>query len=203
MRILVACEYSGVVREAFSKLGHDAMSCDLLPTDIPGKHYQGDVRDILNDGWDLMISHPPCTFLTISGNKWMKPEFKDRFPTRIKDREEALDFVRMLLEAPIDRICLENPVGVISTHIRKPSQYIQPYQFGHPEPKKTGLWLKNLPLLKPTNIVEPEYVIGKRDGKKYSRIHYMSVSKGDRWKIRSKTYQGIATAMADQWGNLL
>lgn len=201
MRILVACEYSATVRDAFRKLGHDAWSCDLLPCDgDPKWHYQCDVFDVINEGWDMMIAHPPCTYLTVSGNKWMKPEFSSRFPTRIQDREDALLFVQKLLDADIPKIALENPIGVISSRIRKPDQIVQPWQFGHPEPKSTCLWLKNLPKLNHTNVVEPEFIIGKRDGKKYSRIHYMSVSKGDRWKIRSKTYQGIADAMAEQWG---
>jgi hypothetical protein len=203
MKVLIACEFSGTVREAFKKRGHDAWSCDLLPTEIEGQHYQGDVFDIINDGWDLMIAHPPCTYLTVSGNKWMKPEFKDRFPDRENQRKEAIEFFKKLYNSNIDKICIENPVGVVSTAFMKPTQYIQPYFFGHPEPKKTGLWLKNLPSLIPTKIVEPEYITGKRDGKKYSRIHYMSVQNVDRWKLRSKTFQGVADAMAEQWGSQL
>lgn len=203
MKVLVACEYSGTVRDAFIERGHDAMSCDLLPTAIPGPHYQGDVMDIINDGWDMMIAHPPCTFLTVSGNKWMKPEFKSRFPARIQNRKDAIKFFMELVNVDIPRICIENPVGIMSTTHQKPTQYIQPYEFGHPETKKTGLWLKNLPKLIPSNIVEPEYITAK-NGKRYSPIHYMSVSmaKGGRSKLRSKTYQGIADAMVQQWGNL-
>lgn len=180
MIVLVACEFSGIVREAFRKRGHTAMSCDLLPTEIPGSHYQGDVRDILDRGWDLMIAHPPCKYLAISGARWWKD--------RQQEQQEALDFVQLLLNAPIERIALENPVSIISTKIRQPDQYVQPWMFGHGENKKTGLWLKNLPLLEPTNIVE---------GRK-KRIHHWPDSKG-RSKGRSRTFQGIADAMAEQW----
>ena len=181
MKVLIACEYSGKVRDAFLRAGHDAMSCDLLPTDAPGPHYQGDVRDVLGDGWDLMIAHPPCTHLAVSGARW----FKDKQA----EQAEALAFVRLLLDAPIPRIALENPVSIISSRIRKPDQIIQPWQFGHGETKATCLWLKNLPLLQPTQIV---------DGRE-PRIHKLPPSP-DRWKIRSETYQGIANAMADQFG---
>lgn len=183
MKVLVACEYSGRVRDAFTKLGHDATSCDLLPTDVPGKHYQGDVLDIINDGWDLMIAHPPCTHLAVSGARWFKE--------KAKEQEEALEFVKVLLSAPIERIALENPISVISSKIRKPDQIIQPWQFGHGETKATCLWLKNLPKLVPTNIVE-----GRE-----AKVHKMPPSP-DRWKLRSTTYQGIADAMAAQWGGL-
>jgi site-specific DNA-cytosine methylase len=181
MKVLVACEYSGTVRDAFIARGHNAMSCDLLPTDIDGPHYQGDVFDVINDGWDLMIAHPPCTHLAVSGARW----FKDKQ----QEQAEALEFVRRLLNAPIERICLENPISVISSRIRKPDQIIQPWQFGHGETKATCLWLKNLPKLAPTNVVE-----GRE-----ARIHKLPPT-SDRWKIRSKTYQGIADAMAAQWG---
>lgn len=182
MKILVACEYSGRVRDAFIGGGHEVMSCDLLPTDVPGPHYQGNVLDILNDGWDLMIAHPPCTHLAVSGSRW----FKDK----VKEQAEALDFVRLLLNAPIEKIALENPISVISSKIRKPDQIIQPWQFGHGETKATCLWLKNLPKLTATNIV-----VGRE-----ARVHKMPPSP-DRWKLRSTTYQGIANAMAEQWGN--
>lgn len=181
MKVLVACEYSGTVRDAFIRAGHDAMSCDILPTDSAGPHYQGDVRDILGEGWDLMIAHPPCTHLAVSGARW----FKDK----VTEQAEALDFVRLLMNAPIERIAIENPVSIISSKIRKPDQIIQPWQFGHGETKATCLWLKNLPKLTPTNVVEG------RD----NRIHRMPPSP-DRWKLRSTTYAGIAQAMADQWG---
>ena len=182
MKVLVACEYSGTVRDAFIAAGHEALSCDLLPTDNPGPHYQGDVRDVLHDGWDLMIAHPPCTHLAVSGARW----FKDKQA----EQAEALDFVRLLLDAPIERIALENPVSVISSRIRKPDQIIQPWQFGHGETKATCLWLKGLPKLTPTDIV---------DGRE-ARVHKLPPS-ADRWKIRSTTYPGIAAAMAQQWSD--
>jgi site-specific DNA-cytosine methylase len=182
VKILIACEYSGTVRDAFRAAGHDAMSCDLLPTDAPGPHYLGDVRDVLGDGWDLMIAHPPCTHLAVSGARW----FKDKQA----EQAEALDFVRLLMDAPIPRIAVENPVSVISSRIRRPDQIIQPWQFGHGETKATCLWLKGLPALKPTNVV---------DGRE-ARVHRLPPS-ADRWKIRSTTYAGIAAAMAAQWGD--
>lgn len=183
MKILIACEYSGVVRNAFLAKGHDAISCDLLDTDQPGPHYKGDVFDIIEDGFDMMIAHPPCTHLAVSGAR--------HFAAKIKDgrQQEALLFVERLLNANIPKIALENPVSVIASKIRKPDQYIQPWQFGHGETKKTGLWLKNLPLLQATNIVQ-----GRQD-----RIHKLPPTP-DRWKLRSTTYQGIADAMAEQWG---
>lgn len=183
MKILIACEYSGTVREAFSKLGHDAWSCDLLETEIPGNHLQCDVREILGDGWDMMIAHPPCTHLAVSGARW----FKDKKV----EQAEALEFVRLLLNAPIQRIALENPISIISSHIRKPDQIIQPWQFGHGETKATCLWLQNLPKLQPTNIVE-----GREQ-----RIWKMPPGE-NRWKERSRTFEGIAQAMANQWGNV-
>jgi site-specific DNA-cytosine methylase len=190
MKVLIACEYSGTVRDAFIAQGHDAISCDLLPTDAPGPHYQGDVRDILNDGFDLMIAHPPCTHLAVSGARW----FKDKQ----KEQAEALDFVRLLLNAPIDKIALENPISIISSRIRKPNQIIQPWQFGHPESKSTCLWLKNLPTLVPTEILSlPES--GRWNNQTPSGQNKLGPSE-DRWKIRSATYKGIAQAMAEQWG---
>ena len=183
MRVLVACEFSGVVRDAFAALGHDAWSCDLMPTEVRGNHLRGDVADHLDKGWDLMIAHPPCTHLAVSGARW--------FPLKRVEQAQALDFVRLLLSAPIPRIALENPVSVISSRIRPPDQTIQPWEFGHGETKTTCLWLKNLPLLRPTDIVA-----GRE-----ARIHQMPPSP-DRWKNRSRTYQGIASAMAAQWGGL-
>lgn len=183
MKILIACEYSGTVREAFSKLGHDAWSCDILETEIPGNHLQCDVREILGNGWDMMIAHPPCTHLAVSGARW----FKDKKV----EQAEALEFVRLLLNAPIEKIALENPISIISSHIRKPDQIIQPWQFGHGETKATCLWLQNLPKLQPTNIVE-----GREQ-----RIWKMPPGP-DRWKERSRTFEGIAQAMANQWGNV-
>jgi len=198
MRVLVACEYSGRVRDAFLALGHDAMSCDLLPTDVPGPHHLGDVRDLLDNGWDMMIAHPPCTYLCSSGLHWNK-----RRPERAQMTEGALEFVRLLLDAPINRIALENPVGCISTRIRKPDQTIQPWQFGHDASKATCLWLKNLPLLKPTFLVEGRVVNGRRRwGNQTDSGQNRLPPSTDRWKVRSETYQGIASAMANQWGCL-
>ena len=219
MRVLVACEYSGTVRDAFLAAGHDAMSCDLLPTDSPGPHYQGDVFDIINDGWDLMIAHPPCTYLSVSGMHWTTRGLRDPQLT-----EDALDFVRRLMAAPIDKIAIENPVSVISSRIRKPDQVIHPYQFGHDASKKTCLWLKNLPPLKTTDFVEPRMVccgLTMKRGDKHScpNCNGSKAAKprwgnqtdsgqnklapsADRWKERAKTYSGIAKAMADQWSKI-
>ena len=181
MKILVACEFSGAVRDAFTARGHDAWSCDLLPSETPGNHIQGDVLKILSDGWDLMIAHPLCTHLAVSGARW--------FAEKRTEQAEALEFVRSLMAAPIDKIAIENPISVISSQIRKPDQIIQPWQFGHGETKATCLWLKGLPLLQPTNIV---------DGR-LARVHKMPQSLG-RWRERSRTFAGIAAAMAAQWG---
>lgn len=180
MRVLVACEFSGTVRDAFRRKGHDAWSCDILGTDTPGPHYQCDVELVLDMDWDLMVAHPPCTFLASSGARW--------WSGRQQEQAQALEFVQLLMDAPIARIALENPIGRISSAIRKPDQIIQPWQFGHPETKATCLWLKNLPLLQPTDVVE-----GRE-----ARVHRMPPS-ADRWKLRSLTYPGIARAMADQW----
>jgi len=178
MKVLVACEFSGTVRDAFAARGHDAWSCDILPTDKPGQHLQCDVREVLDRKWDIMIAHPPCTHLAVSGARW----FKDKQV----EQAEALDFVRTLLEAPIEKIALENPVSV---NCLVGLQTIQPWQFGHGEVKRTCLWLKNLPLLQPTEVV-----VGR-----FARVHKMPPSP-DRWKKRSITYQGIANAMSEQWG---
>ena len=187
-RVLIACEFSGIVRDAFLDRGHDAVSVDLLPTERIGPHYTGSVSFFMPDfdmnNCDLLVAFPPCTHLAVSGARWFKG--------KEKEQAKALSFVRFLLELPVKHIALENPVGVISTKIRKPDQYIQPWQFGHPETKKTGLWLKNLPLLTPTDIVEG------REG----RVHFESPGP-DRWKNRSRTLQGIADAMAEQWGNYI
>jgi site-specific DNA-cytosine methylase len=181
MKVLVACEFSGIVREAFKARGHDAWSCDLLPTEIPGQHIQGDVLEILNDGWDMMIAHPPCTHLAVSGARW--------FNDKKIEQKQALEFVMALMNAPIEKIAVENPISIISSHIRKPDQIIQPWMFGHGETKATCLWLNNLPELQPTNIVA-----GRDD-----RIYKESPSP-ERWKNRSRTFPGIAKAMAEQWG---
>ena len=187
MKVLVACEFSGVVRDAFIERGHDALSCDFLDSDRPGPHYQGDVRDILGDGWDLMIAHPPCTFLAVSGARW----FKDRET----EQQEALEFVALLLTAEIPKIALENPVGVISSRIRKPDQIIQPWQFGEDASKKTCLWLKNLPKLVSTDVIQKKVYANQTP----SGQNKLGPSP-DRAKLRSVTYTGIAKAMADQWG---
>ena len=198
MKVLIACEYSGTVRDAFIAAGHDAMSCDLLPTDAPGPHYQGDVRDVLGDGWDLMIAHPPCTYLSVSGMHRTARGLRDPQLT-----EDALDFVRLLLAAPVPRIALENPVSVISTRVRKPDQIIQPWQYGHDASKTTCLWLKGLPALRPTQIVAPRIVDGrKRWGNQTDSGQNRLSPSPDRWKRRSATYAGIAAAMAAQWGRL-
>ena len=196
MRVLVACESSGTVRDAFIRAGHDAVSCDLLPTDAPGPHYQGSVLDIIADGWDLMVAHPPCTYLSVSGMHWTTRGLRDP-----KLTEDALGFARALMDAPIEKIAIENPVSVISSRIRKPDQIIQPYQFGHDASKKTCLWLKNLPLLKPTNHIPGRSVNGKLRwaNQTDSGQNRLPPSK-DRWKLRSQTYWGIAQAMAEQWG---
>ena len=193
MRVLIACEYSGTVRDAFIAAGHDAMSCDLLPTDAPGPHWCGDVREVLGMGWDLMIAHPPCTHLAVSGARW----FKDKQA----EQAEALDFVRLLLDAPIPRIALENPVSIISSRIRKPDQIIQPYEHGHEATKTTCLWLKGLPHLKPSHIVDKGARHVTKSGRSLPEWYNLPPS-ADRWKIRSATFPGIARAMAQQWGAL-
>ena len=201
-RILIACEYSGIVRDAFTKNGHDVTSCDLLPTERPGKHYQGDVMDILLDGWDMMIAHPECTYLCSSGLHWNK-----RIPGRAEKTEEALEFITALWQSGIPKICLENPVGCINTRLKfmpRP-QYIQPYNFGEDASKKTGLWLKGLRPLKPTKLIKGRKI--KKNGKIYQRWSNQMDSGQNklgpsktRGKDRSLTYQGIADAMAKQWG---
>jgi len=180
MRVLVACEFSGRVRDAFTARGHEAWSCDLLPSETPGPHFQEDVRGVLGIGWDLLIAHPPCTHLAVSGARWFKE--------KEKEQQESLEFVRLLLDAPIPRIALENPVSVISSRIRRPDQVIQPWMFGHGEVKATCLWLKGLPNLVPTNIVEG----------RHARVHREPPSP-ERWKNRSRSYPGMAAAMAEQW----
>ena len=202
MKILIACEFSGTVREAFAAKGHDAWSCDIEPTDIPGNHYQGDVKEILKKGWDMMIAHPPCTYLTVTGNKWFKPEYKDRFPTRQQDRKDAIKFFMMLAEAPIDKIVIENPIGIMSTTYKKPNQIIHPWQFGHEASKSTCLWIKGLPNLEPTNIVGKGEFVTYKSGKRMTKWYADAASKPpkERAKIRNTTFTGIAQAMANQWG---
>ena len=191
MRVLIACEYSGRVRDEFLKLGHEAMSCDLLPTDSPGPHYQGDVRDVLDYPWDMMIAHPPCTDLAVSGAAWFAKK-------RMAGQQQAsASFFMMLAKADIPQVVIENPVCVMSSLWRKPDQTIQPWMFGHMEQKATCLWLKNTPPLAPTNIVKDEMMLLPRNQRE--RLHYLPPSE-DRWKLRSETYLGIAQAMASQWG---
>ena len=231
MNVLVACEESQRVCTAFREKGHNAFSCDILPCSggHPEWHIQTDVLSILNPTthyeqgydeywngicfytgnafhrikgkWDLIIAHPPCTYLTLAGNKWFKPEFADRFPDRQKQRKEAIDFFMAIANADCDKIAIENPVGVMSSQWRKPDQYIEPYMFGDPEKKKTGLWLKGLPLLKPTNIVEP-IIIHCKSGANEPRWHMetMHLPKEERSRVRSQTFPGVAKAFADQWG---
>ena len=228
MNVLVACEESQRVCIAFRERGHNAFSCDILPCSggHPEWHIQGDVLKILNpyelpfggeviefrtmDGsdyviekWDLIIAHPPCTYLTLAGNKWFKPEFADRFPDRQKQRKEAVDFFMAIANADCDKIAIENPVGIMSSRWRKPDQYIEPYMFGDPEKKKTGLWLKGLPLLKPTNIVEP-VIIHCKSGANEPRWHMetMHLPKEERSRVRSQTFIGIANAMASKWSDI-
>tara|TARA_R100000687_G_C6427939_1_gene154251 strand:+ start:297 stop:923 length:627 start_codon:yes stop_codon:yes gene_type:complete len=195
MKILIACEFSGIVREAFNSLnaGHIVYSCDLLPTDIEGNHIQGDVLKVINDGWDLIIAHPPCTHLSVSGAaRWAEKVADGRQPAAIK-------FVENIWDADCPLIAIENPVGALSSRSKlgKATQYIQPYEFGHAEQKKTGLWLKGLPKLVPTDVVD----VSNLPDNQRQRLHYLPPSK-DRWKLRSLTFPGIAKAMADQWGNL-
>jgi hypothetical protein len=195
LSILVACESSGAVRDALTALGHTAMSCDLLPAETPGWHYRGDVREVLDDYWDLMIAHPPCTYLSSSGMHWTTRGLRDPRLT-----EDALDFVRLLLSAPIPKIAIENPVGVISTRIRPADQYVQPYQFGDDASKKTGLWLKGLPILVPTKLIPPRLINGKSRWANQTDSGQNKLGPSDdRWKERSKTYPGLAAAMALQW----
>ena len=203
MRVLVACEFSGIVRDAFAARGHDAWSCDLLPSEAPGHHYEGDVLGILDPAavpmvgwqrWDLAIMHPSCTYLASSGERWFRNDARARpgvliGEARRREREKAIDFVKLLWGAPIERIAIENPIGVLSTRWQKPSQIIQPWQFGHGEVKATCLWLKGLPPLRPTQIVEG----------RTARVHRAPPGI-DRWKERSRTLPGIAAAMAEQWG---
>lgn len=202
MKVLIACEFSGVVREAFKARGHDAWSCDLMDTEIAGNHIVGNVLPILKEPWDLIIAHPPCTYLTVAGNKWMKPEFQKRFPTRLQDRLNGIEFFMQMVSANAGKIAIENPVGIMSKKYRKPDQIIQPYQFGHTIRKTTCLWLKNLPLLTATKIVKPEldkFPSGNTQSKWHTETGHIK-DRHERMKARSRTHQGIADAMAEQWG---
>lgn len=196
MKVLVACEFSGIVRDAFTAAGHYAMSCDLLETETAGPHFRGDVREVLNGGWDLMVAHPPCTYLCSSGLHW-----NGRVEGRAAMTEEALAFVRDLLAAPIPRIALENPVGCIGSRIRPADQYIQPHQFGHDASKRTGLWLKNLPPLRSTSRIAPRTVNGKHRWANQTDSGQNRLGPSEtRGLERARTYAGVASAMADQWG---
>jgi len=218
MRVLIACEFSGVVREAFTKRGHEAWSCDLLPSEIEGKHIQGDVLKHLTDGWDLMIAHPPCTYLCVSGLRWIGDA---RYPDRERDQEGAIVFVEKLWGAPIPKVAIENPVGILSSksNLKRATQTIEPFYFGHNASKKTCLWLRGLPKLRYggaiqmsfddkttlslTAIVKPDLVTlssGRRMSKWYVETSRVSLKNGLRGRIRSRTFQGIADAMAEQWG---
>lgn len=202
MRVLVACEYSGTVRDKFSEKGHDAWSCDLQESITAGNHYKGSVFSILERGWDLMIAHPPCTYLAISGNRWLKNKDGTRNEQRYKDRWDALDFVWKLMHCNVDKICIENPISCISSEIRKPDQIIEPYMFGHEAQKPTCLWLKNLPLLRATKMVSRGDFVTAKSGKRMAKWYSdaFGLTEKERRNIRSKTFEGIAQAMADQWG---
>lgn len=193
MKVLVACEFSGTVRDAFIAAGHDAISCDVLPTTSPGPHLQCDIRDVKLSDFDLLIAHPPCTALCVTGN---------RTYANTQEREDAIEFFKLFLNADVEKVCVENPVGVISSRLRPPDQYIQPYMFGHSASKKTGLWLKGLPKLTPTNVVDKEDVVTFNGGTKMGEWYYKTslLPKNKRWEARSKTFQGVAEAMAKQWG---
>ena len=196
LKVIVACEFSGTVRDAFLALGHDAVSCDLLPTEVAGPHIQGDIKDVDLTQYDLMIAHPPCTHLSVAGARY----FKDKE----QEQKDALDFVRYLLDAPVPRIAIENPVSVISTRIRKASQYVQPYEYGDSYSKKTGLWLKNLPLLQSTNLVDKGEMVTFSSGRTMPKWYAdaFRLPKEQRWRVRSRFSPGIAKAMAEQWGSL-
>jgi site-specific DNA-cytosine methylase len=200
MKILIACEFSGIVREAFKAKGHDVMSCDLLPTEIPGEHYQGDIRDVIDQDWDMIISFPPCTHLAVSGARYFRQKQADG------RQEEAIKFFLMIACNPCEQIAVENPIGIMSNRFRKPDQIIQPYQFGHPESKKTCLWLKGLPKLQPTNILQKpksgRWNNQTKDGQNRLIVDSKWIGFNDKRtaRLRGKTYKGIAEAMANQWG---
>lgn len=199
MKILIACEFSGIVRDAFSRAGHYAMSCDLLPSETPGLHYTGDVKDVLGDGWDMMIAHPPCTYLASMGIWWNKKR-PERWPLTYAARE----FVEAIWSASIPKVAIENPIGYLNRNWKKPTQIIQPWQFGHEANKPTCLWLRGLPPLIPTKIVGKGEFYVKANGTRMSKWSHITsgTNKEKRAKIASKTFTGIADAMADQWGNL-
>lgn len=215
MKILIACEHSGVIRDAFKARGHNAWSCDLKPSDTPGQHIEGDVFGVLDEGWDMMIAHPPCTYLAVSGAQWYyHPEDKHlpthqrrphpRYPDRVLDREDAIAFFMALYQADIPRVCIENPVGTMSTVFRKPDQIVQPYMFGDPATKTTCLWLRNLPLLEPTEVVDKGERVTFKSGKSHPKWYADALAKAktkeERQTLRSITFPGMARAMAQQWG---
>jgi hypothetical protein len=213
LNVLIACEFSGAIRNEFRKLGHNAISCDLEKSiDNSSHHHCGDVRELLNNGWDLMIAHPPCTYLTLAGNRWFKPEYADKYPTRQQDRQDAIDFFMELYNAPIPHIAVENPIGIMSTQFRKADQIIQPWQFGDPFQKSTCLWLKNLPKLEHTNIVDKGEFIEwtckktgrtKRQPKWYADAFQKISDPIERQKIRNTTFPGIAKAIAKQYSDFV
>jgi hypothetical protein len=198
VRVLVACEFSGTVRDAMNALGHSATSCDLLPTEAEGSHIVGDALQVAYaGGWDMMIAHPPCTYLTVAGNKWMKPEYAAKYPTRIADRDAAVKFFMALYNAPISKVAIENPIGIMSSRFREPDCIVQPWMFGHPETKATCFWLRGLPPLIPTHMRDDMFAEREPEGRE-QRLHKLPPGP-DRWKERSKTFPGIARAIALQW----
>jgi hypothetical protein len=201
--VLIACEFSGIVRDAFIALGHDAWSCDLLPTERPGPHFQCDIREVLNRPWDLVICHPPCTYLTCAGNKWFGPKYHDRFPDRLQQMQDAAAFFMLFTNLSATYVAIENPIGRMSSLWRKPDQIIQPWQFGHDARKATCLWLTGLPLLHPTEIVTPA-IVRTKGGNTMSKwqVDCGHNDRKNRAHERSRTFPGIATAMAEQWGKL-
>ena len=212
LKILIACEFSGAIRNEFRKLGHDAYSCDIVPSeDNSPYHYQCDVRNVINAyEWDLMIAHPPCTYLTLAGNRWFKPEYKDRYPTRQQDRADAVEFFLTLINSNIPHIAVENPIGIMSSQYRKPDQIIQPWQFGDPFQKSTCLWLKDLPLLRHTNVVDKGEFVQWTDKngkvKRQPKWYYDALSSSsskERQKIRNTTFPGIAKAIAEQYSDYI
>lgn len=214
LNVLIACEFSGAIRREFRKLGHNAISCDLVEaSDNSPYHHCGDVREIINaEQWDLLIAHPPCTYLTLAGNRWFKPEYADKYPTRQQDRQDAIDFFMELYNADIPHIAVENPIGIMSSHFRKPDQIIQPWQFGDPFQKSTCLWLKNLPKLEHTNVVDKGEFIEwtckktgriKRQPKWYAEAFQKTKDSVERQKIRNTTFPGIAKAVAEQYSNFI
>lgn len=212
LNVLIACEFSGAIRREFRKLGHNAISCDLVEaSDNSPYHHCGDVREIINSHqWDLLIAHPPCTYLTLAGNRWFKPEYAEKYPTRQQDRQDAIDFFMELYNADIPHIAVENPIGIMSSHFRKADQIIQPWQFGDPFQKSTCLWLKNLPKLAPTNVVDKgemyEFVSKKGVKKRQPKWYFDALvgkSPEERQKIRNTTFPGIAKAIAEQYSKFV